>query len=719
MGVGLYFYKLVSPYENDVTKNCKLTINEIDSNFLTLKDADIKEAYLDKGNETLVLVRNNGDKIYADLSDLTYNLDVDKTDTEDGVTLTITYATGGETKQVSLENVVTLDNLGELLDKVGYKSVLTDETLIGDGTVHHPLGIRGTERTGMYAPAQCLIDCTKGYKLPANPSYRDRYVTREYIHDYGYLYNGAGLCKIMKTLDEERKGWRIPTKADWDALLNYLEPCNYKNHGLSKCHVELGLNAGKFLKSACGWEGQEPCTCGSDKPYYVNCECAENVPLIDGSCGSGETFDADDCTTSNPEHPDEGCPTGVDKYGMTILPAGRAHLDGYGRPEAELYGTDSIFWSSSHVNNDPDQDRYVKHFVYNRGGVIQEAECPSDFFSVRLVKDYDGTNYFDAEVIDGIVYKTVLFSEINQIWLTTNYAQTQGFNEEGVIEYVPVNNGQGIQNERVVLFINEYNGTFWEKKHLLDGDTLVINHPIAHHDQPSSQTICWIDVEGVERCVEVDVSSKDLENSEYRVYIGDDCNAYLENTNELVFIATVMAVAKLIDIERREREAADEELHNEIVAETERATSAETALDEKIEAEKERAISAETELHEEIEAEKERAISAETELHEEIVAEMERAMSAETELHEEIEAETERAISAETELHEEIVAETERAISAETALDEKIDEEVARVEGMTLDPEAEYLIEVTSGLTLTMKNGDTIHVDFDGDWGTF
>ena len=41
---GLYFYKLVSPYPEDVTKNCKLTINEIDSNFLTLKDNDIKKA---------------------------------------------------------------------------------------------------------------------------------------------------------------------------------------------------------------------------------------------------------------------------------------------------------------------------------------------------------------------------------------------------------------------------------------------------------------------------------------------------------------------------------------------------------------------------------------------------------------------------------------------------------------------------------------------------
>ena len=38
---GLYYYKLVSPYPEDVTKNCKLTINEIDSNFFELKNEDI------------------------------------------------------------------------------------------------------------------------------------------------------------------------------------------------------------------------------------------------------------------------------------------------------------------------------------------------------------------------------------------------------------------------------------------------------------------------------------------------------------------------------------------------------------------------------------------------------------------------------------------------------------------------------------------------------
>ena len=72
---GLYYYKLQSPYENDVTKNCKLTINEIDHNFLTLKDSDIKSAEFVRETKQLVLTRNDGDTLVVDLSDVTYDID--------------------------------------------------------------------------------------------------------------------------------------------------------------------------------------------------------------------------------------------------------------------------------------------------------------------------------------------------------------------------------------------------------------------------------------------------------------------------------------------------------------------------------------------------------------------------------------------------------------------------------------------------------------------
>ena len=80
MATGLYYYKLVSPYKEDITKNCKLTVNEIDSNFLNLKDVDIMSAELDEKTYSVVLTRNNGDKLVVDLTPIlsgaVYDLEV-------------------------------------------------------------------------------------------------------------------------------------------------------------------------------------------------------------------------------------------------------------------------------------------------------------------------------------------------------------------------------------------------------------------------------------------------------------------------------------------------------------------------------------------------------------------------------------------------------------------------------------------------------------------
>ena len=716
---GLFFYKLVSKYQNDVTKNCKLTINEIDSNFETLKDADIKEAYLDTENETLVLVCNDGEKIFADLSDVTYNLHVDQEEGENGLNLTFSYATEGEAKDVTIENIVTFDNLDDLLDRIGYRSVVTDETLVGDGTIHNPLGLNQAEKTGMYAPALCLIDMTTGHKLPKTPAKGERYVTKEYINDYGYLYNGDGLAKIAERLEGSKKGWRVPSKEDWDKMLNYIEPCDYKNHGSTRCHVELGKYAGMLLKSACDWEGQEKCSCGQNKPYSDDCDCADS-PVV-----SGEVFDteASGCTNyDEPEEPNHGCFVGTDKYGMRILPAGAAHPGNKYQPILyDWYGTDALFWTDTPVCEG--QDNYVKRFSYNKGGVIQEAECPDNFYSVRLVKDYDGHNYFDAEVIDGIVYETILFPEIGQIWMAANYAQSQGF--EYNVEYTKINDEQKVF-EREALFINEFNGRYWAKKQLVDGDTVVINKPISHDDQPSSQTICWTDSEGIEHCVEVDEDVQDLNNTEYRVYVDDYCNAYLENTDELVFISTVKALAKIIDNERKEREAADEALSGAIADEQARAEAAEQALSGAIEDEQARAEAAEAALSGAIEDEQARAEAAEAALSGAIEDEQARAEAAEAALSGAIEDEQARAEAAEAALSGAIETEIERAMAAEAALDEKIDAETERakeredeIEGMTIDMSLQYTMYASSGMTLTMKNGDELQVGFDGDWGTF
>jgi len=157
--------------------------------------------------------------------------------------------------------------------------VITDNTLKGNGTMDSPLGLAGVEKTGSYAPVIGIIDTTKGGELPEVAKLGARYVTKEWVNDYGLLYNGAGVGEISAKLDVDGRGWRVPSKADWDSLLNSMEACKYQNHTSSKCHVELGKEAGYFLKSECGWLGQPDCECTRTKPF-TGCVVTRTLTIL-------------------------------------------------------------------------------------------------------------------------------------------------------------------------------------------------------------------------------------------------------------------------------------------------------------------------------------------------------------------------------------------------------------------------------------------------------
>ena len=682
---GLYYYKLVSEYPEDVTKNCKLTINEIDSNFNTLKDNDIKTAVFvdDEENpeyKSLILTRNNGEKLVVVLDKATYDLKVKKDCGESGTTLTISYDGKDGKETVSVENILTVDNLSKVIGSDILTKVITDGTLKGNGTMTSPLGIVGVEKTGSLAPVQEVFDLTNGEKLPEKAKLGTRYVTKEYVSDYGYLYNGAGVKKIQQKLKEEfisentKKGdekyaWRVPSKQDWDALLNSIEPkvddCICRNHDSIDCHVELGCYAGKLLKSECGWCNQPQCECSSRK---AGSGCENYADEID---------DDQIVPAYDPESP-----VGVDNYGMTILPAGYGTINRSHRPVYSEFGDKAFFWSTTQVMPGQ-QDIYVKVFDCDKSGVYQVAECPLPYYSVRLVKDYDGSNYMDSEYIDGILYKTILFPEAGQIWLASNYADTEGFIPYSVAGETPevLNLGdQLLYDRRVEMFVNEWNGEYWEKRIMNDGETVVVQDPCYNSEgSGTTTTVVWYDDKGEAHPVKVDIPKVAQNNIEYRVNVVDDyCNKDLINTDDLVVERVLNILVPMLEQERWERIKADEELQKEIDEEVSARTQADEELWEALLEEASARTAADEALSGAIETEREERISADTELWEALSAETEARISADTILEEMIEAETERAISAETALDEKIDAEIARAISAETALDEKIDDEIAR-----------------------------------------
>lgn len=734
MSKGLYYYKLQSPYPEDVTKNCKLTINEIDSNFLSLKDEDIKSAVFDKESKAVILTRNDGDTIAVDLSDATYNLNVDKDCTDSGVTLTITFDGKNGQESFTINNIVTADTFKNVIENNVLSKVITDGTLKGDGTVTAPLGLNGTEKTGVLAPVKEVIDLTNGRKLPTAAKKGTRYLTIESVNDYGYLYNVAALSKISNAAKADGKGWRVPSKADWDALLNSIEPCSYANHETASCHAELGRYAGKYLKSECGWVGQEDCACASTKPMN-GCE----LPSTDNSY-----VDASDSTVPSQTI---DTPKGIDKYGFGIFPSGYAMLDGYNRPTFNEYKNTAIFWTTSHVYGDENQDIYVKKFDWNKSGVMQEAQCPTPYLSVRLVKDYDGSNYFDTEYIDGVAYKTVLMPKSKQVWLASNYAKKEGFikyTEGGEVpEVVDVNNGQ-VRDNRKVMFINEWNGDYWEKRPMNEGETVIVEDNCSMSGSSEVKTICWSNEDGEKECVEVEIPTVVQNNLSYRVYTTENCDQALVNVDDLAIERILNTIIPIIENERNERLESESEIRLAISAETQARISGDTELSGRLELEESNRKTADTNLWAEINNEKLARVSGDTELSRRIDEEtsarteadnaieekinslsgdtnasleaIRAAISAETNAREEADAnlntklngEVERAKEAEKGLGDRITAEEERARQAENSLSSKIDEEVSRATSKENEINNQLVDTSKSPFTMSIASGKDV-----------
>ena len=712
--IGLVYYKLVSPYPEDITKNCKLSVNEIDSNFFNLKGNDIEKAEFVREDKTLVLTRINGEKLFVDLSSATYDFNIEKSENPSGLTLTFTYDSAEGRKSVTLENVITADTLKQYMQSE--IRVVSDDTLVGFGNSKSPLGVKRTEKTGFYAPADGIIDITTGGTLPCSAKLGTRYVTKEYINDYGYLYNQCAVRKISSMLEEDGRGWRVPSKADWDALLNSIEACGYKNHSSAKCHVDLGKCAGKFLKSECGWVGQVDCTCDGTAPIT-----SSTIGSDDDCNGSLDGMFVDDnhnctCGSQSPSDgsiPAEKCctPIGVDRYGFRILPSGTATLDSYGRPQTSDFKEKAVFWTTTHVYGDVDQDLYVKEFYWNKATVTQAAECASNYFSVRLVKDYDGSNFFGSEYIDGVLYTTILHPESGQIWLASNYAGTSGLIGNDacttVPDYVDVNAGEVIE-KRKELFINEWNGKCWEKKLLKEGDTIVIKNPNINDGDEITTDVTWVDSNDVEHVVEVNVPKVSQNNVEFRVYTSEiNCDKELRNTDDIAIERILHVIIPMLEAEREERIEGDVNLQNAIDNEATARELEDAKLWE--------AISGTSGGTEEIWE----AISG---LSEDI-----------SELNANLEEETERALAAEAELFEGISAETEARESEDARLWEAIsgtsggteelwealNQEIEERKDNDIDTEEEYVIKVSEGLTLKLKNGTPIEIAFDGNYGEF
>lgn len=580
MTKGLTYYRLNSPYEGDITKNAGLLGKEVDMNFFTLEGRDIKSVGVDGNALNLGLM--NGETI------------CDKTAFNDfakGLTFSFNQEKGelhivNNDREQVLTGFTTEYNQGA--------SVATDGTLVGNGKPARPLGVSPVAKTGSYRPVIRFIDTEKGAKLPHRHNLKpgDRFLVSYKVSDYGYLYDYSGVKNIAADLARTNSEWRIPSKEDWDNMLDAIEPieCD-RNHSDIQANVFLGRFAGKFLKSKDFWKGcpddgdidpgfsQPPfphhhhhhhefdhcgggCTdgyfCGGDD---TGCIDWDGEPDNDGcrkkddDIDPGFTFPGDGCCHPNPFppmppfHPMPDSPRGVDKFGFRATPAGYGD-DGH---HLGYFGERAFYWTSTNCRC---TTAFAKRFQFDTGKVYQDIVPNSYLLSLRLVKDFDGTNYKERENILGQNIEAVILPSGkcgSAVWTAVNVALADA-------QYHPhqPNNGIGLTQTKKY-FINEWIGNGWLSNEVSEGEKVVIE------DAPNGDAFVEYIVKGQElvsvNAMVIDQVGKDLGTS--LTGLRDDLEKYDQQSRDRdtrIVQDANKSIDTAVQAERQAREDTDHEL---------------------------------------------------------------------------------------------------------------------------------------------------------------
>ena len=678
------YFKLKSPYDGDVTKNCALTGLEVDNNFYTLEGRDIQSVELEDGKIVINLM--NGEKLSTDnitegcLKDLTIGFDE-----HEGV-LKIT------------KNGVTQEIGGFVTHYNQYEAIATDGSLIGKGLVNSPSGISPVYKTGQYRPVKRIIDITNDESLPKKCKVLpgDRYLTIENVNEYGYLYNYEGVKKIACKLMETHSEWRIPTKEDWDDMLNAIEPNDkFKNHNDTRSNKFLGRFAGKLLKTSKCWkedENNDCCDCYNDEVTDQTCNCGKDIVCHPNYCGEYGTC----------HHRHKIDNSGIDKYCFSAVPSGYA-------TEAKdfLYFKErAYFWTAT---NHEYRDAYIKAFAYNKSSVLQDILAGDNYLSLRLVKDYTGDNFNERDNILGGSYSTVLMPSVKNgqaIWTSVNI---------GLIDcecdchckYVLPNDGQDM-NFIKKYFTNEWNGKEWIKKELADGESVVVINELVSQQETCNDHCHCDDNEPVYKTNYI----------EYRVVNG-----------ELVDVARLIYDNVMEDIQPKldEITANVEDLSERLESEINRSTTKDAELEAAIQMESEAREAKDAELEQAIAAEASARESVDNQLWEGLNGETARAQEVESQLWQGINGETARAQEVEGQLWDAINTEAAAREAKDSELEERIAaeeqtraEKDTELEGMMLTQEGTEFDSESGILTLKSKEGtNDIQVQFYSNFGTF
>ena len=477
---GVIYFKFNSGFEGDYTKGCGLTGQEVDQNFYFLRGYDIKSVEMDENKNLIIKRVNEGyDPIVIPIgSEIVQPMF--EYDPKEGV-LTVIYPDG------SIEEIDGFMVPGEDI------TVATDGTIQGNGSIYNPLRLSNMEKTGTYMPAAEYLDLTEeGSALPTDKGAGYRIVSKEIVDNFGRLYPFDAIDILKERLAEESSEWRIPTKEDWDELLNALECEEYRNHSGMSVGV-YGELAGQALKSNDELWAPYPETQGTDAVGF------HAYPL--GNCAQRDSM------MDDPDY------------------------------DAEGFSKFASFWADT---VDGVGNAYAKSVYYSSTKIKQETKGKEARLSIRLVKDYDYGKYHEYETILGQNYKTTLtqspYDDYNytKIWTSQNLYDSTPELSGVTSEEWSAATGE-IRGEKEAFFMNEFDGYKWVKKPMKEGDSIVIvryekgNEVIPNHEWRliDGELVDTVQAIKSEIQEEIDEINNRIDN------IDTEINEITENLNEL------------------------------------------------------------------------------------------------------------------------------------------------------------------------------------------
>lgn len=317
--------------------------------------------------------------------------------------------------------------LSDILEKTGRATVIGN---VPEGGIYNII----TTKTGTYAPVKEYIDITSTGKLPDSSTLPKGYriVTKEREQRFGRLYTYDEVQAIKKALVDTGSKWRIPTKEDWDTMLNSIEDEGFRNHS--------SVGGG----------------------YYGN-RAAYALKGVDNLWVDGVSDNKDD-------------------YDFCVLPLGYADyrailLNGMdGNKDVEGFGKCAAFWTDTKVSPDMEGSPiYAKCFWYGSGKVMQQALAPQSRLSLRLVCDFEvGFDEYEPILGDyyhcGPVYAGDYDNHNATIWTLSNINTVVGGSDFGYIS----NEWKDTVDSVISFYINEWTGDRWLRHRMREGDSVVV-----------------------------------------------------------------------------------------------------------------------------------------------------------------------------------------------------------------------------------------------------